>query len=37
MSDDPRWRTEDDPAETIEETIKRLGALSSREYESVRT
>jgi len=36
MSDDPRWQTEDEPAETIEETIKRLAGLSQRDYESLR-
>ena len=36
MSDDPRWQTEDEPAETIEETIKRLAAMSPRDYEAMR-
>ena len=36
MSDDPRWQTEDEPTEAIEETITRLAGLSPRDYEAVR-
>ena len=36
MSDNTRWRTEDEPTETIEETITRLAGLSPRDYEAVR-
>ena len=36
MSDDPRWRTEDEPTETIAETIARLAGLSEPDYETVR-
>ena len=36
MADDQRWSTEEEPTETIEETITRLAGLSDREYETVR-